>query len=204
MSFVLSLLGTSAVIRYLGLRRTLLLFPTLCLAVTLMVRLHPTLYTVFGAMMALKACSYALNNPTKEILYQNTAPNVKFKAKSWIDIFGDRGAKAVGSIVTNAFSDNADLLVSNGSLVGMGVATFLIYNAMYMGRKFDEYSASGYVVGKYDDETDGSGIQLALAEQQNEYEDTSCALDDDDDDDDGNVGPKEEGQRVAEIEQVGV
>lgn len=146
LSFLLSFLGTSAVIRYLGLRKTLLLFPSLCLAVIIFVRLHPTLHVVFGAMMMLKACSYALNNPTKEILYQPTSSAVRYKAKSWIDIFGARGSKATGSLVTNAFSDSASNLIANGSLVGMAVASFLIWNARFMGQKFEEVSAKNYLL----------------------------------------------------------
>mmetsp|Transcript_3903 Transcript_3903/g.10733 ORF Transcript_3903/g.10733 Transcript_3903/m.10733 type:complete len:692 (-) Transcript_3903:325-2400(-) len=198
LSFVLSLFGTSAVIRKLGLRTTLLLFPTLCLAVIIMVRLHPTLYTVFFAMMILKANSYALNNPTKELLYQPTSSAVKYKAKSWIDIFGARGSKAMGSVVTNAFSDSAHNLIMNGSLVGMAVASFLIWNARYMGRKFDEYMESGHVVGGEDEDgqggdgdgTDGKakiGVEMAAA--QNEGSDTSCGIYDDDE-----LGREEEGQ----------
>jgi ATP/ADP translocase len=30
------------------------------------------------------ATSYALNNPTKEVLYQPTSSAIKYKAKSWI------------------------------------------------------------------------------------------------------------------------
>jgi AAA family ATP:ADP antiporter len=196
LSFSLSFFGTSAVIRYLGLRWTLLLFPSIILMVIIIVRLNPTLYTVFGAMMVFKACSYALNNPTKEILYQPTSPAVRYKAKSWIDIFGARGSKAVGSIVTNAFSDSATNLVQNGSLVGMAVASFLIWNATFMGRKFDEYTASGYVVGGASDETINEHENLEMAMHQNQSEDTSCAIYDNDDDDDNELGPEEEGQTV--------
>jgi hypothetical protein len=52
----------------------------------------------FGSVMASLFCSfansnffassYALDNPTQEILYQPTSLAVKYKAKSWIDIFG--------------------------------------------------------------------------------------------------------------------
>ena len=189
LSFLFSLLGTSAVIRYLGLRLTLLLFPSLCLVVIIVVRMYPTLYVVFLAMILLKANSYALNNPTKEILYQPTGPAVRYKAKSWIDIFGARGSKALGSVVTNAFSDSAEVLVANGSLIGMGVASFLIWNARFMGRKFDEYTESGYIVGEGND-TSPEHDNIQMASSQNEMEDTSCALkdnDDDDDDDDDEV-----------------
>mmetsp|Transcript_14452 Transcript_14452/g.20372 ORF Transcript_14452/g.20372 Transcript_14452/m.20372 type:complete len:653 (-) Transcript_14452:188-2146(-) len=202
LSFTLSLFGTSAVIRYLGLRTTLLLFPTLCLAVIIFVRLHPTLYVVFAAMMMLKACSYALNNPTKEMLYQPTSSAVKYKAKSWIDIFGARGSKALGSVVTNTFSDSAQNLVANGSLVGMVVASFLIWNARFMGKKFDEYTESGYIVGEDDDENlDKENLEMAI--KQNKSKSTSCAIVDDDgdddyDDDDDQLGPEEEGQSAEE------
>jgi len=188
LSFLLSLLGTSAVIRHLGLRLTLLLFPSLCLAVILMVRLYPTLYVVFAAMMLLKACSYALNNPTKELLYQPTSASVRYKAKSWIDIFGARGSKALGSVVTNAFSDSASTLVANGSLVGMAVATFLIWNARYMGHKFDEYTNSGYIVGEEDDEMNDGHVAL----NQQDAQDTSCAIEESGEDD--ATGREEEGQ----------
>ncbi|KAI2513599.1 TLC ATP/ADP transporter [Fragilaria crotonensis] len=190
LSLVLSLFGTSAIIRYFGLRLTLLLFPSLLLAIIIFVRITPTLYVVFSAMMMLKACSYALNNPTKEILYQPTSPAVRYKAKSWIDIFGARGSKALGSVVTNAFSDSASTLVANGSLVGMAVASFLIWNATYMGKAFDEYTASGYIVGDDSKGDDAEHIQLAETQNAEETEDTSCAIYDDDDE----VGPEEEGQ----------
>ena len=55
LSFILSFFGTSAIIRYLGLRTTLLLFPSICLLVIVTVRLYPTLNVVFAAMMILKA-----------------------------------------------------------------------------------------------------------------------------------------------------
>lgn len=189
LSFVFSLFGTSAVIRYLGLRLTLLLFPSLCLVVIITVRFYPTLNVVFFAMIVLKANSYALNNPTKEMLYQPTSPAVRYKAKSWIDIFGARGSKALGSVVTNAFSYSATALVANGSVVGMCVASFLIWNARFMGKKFEEYTESGYIVGG-DSDPESKNIEMAIA--QNEKDDTSCAIQDQDDDEDSQGGGEEE------------
>lgn len=205
LSFVMSLFGTSAVIRTLGLRLTLLLFPTICLISIIFVRFSPTLYSVFAVMIILKASSYALNNPTKEILYQPTSSAVKYKAKSWIDIFGARGSKAMGSVVTNAFSDSASNLVANGSLVGMAVASFLIWNARFMGNKFDEYTESGHVVGS---EEEDENTHMAL--KQNEDIDTSCALDDDaedesseEDDDDDKVSEEELEAKNGDVEEGG-
>jgi AAA family ATP:ADP antiporter len=190
LSLLLSAFGTSALIRYFGLRLALLLFPTLCLLVIICVRLRPTLYVVFGAMMMLKASSYALNNPTKEMLYQPTSSAVRYKAKSWIDIFGARGSKALGSVVTNTFSDSAANLVANGSLVGIAVASFLIWNARFMGKTFEEYTESGYIVGEDHSElVESEEKNVEMASSQNEMEDTSCGIDDD-----AELGRDEEGQ----------
>ncbi|KAL7559996.1 hypothetical protein ACA910_013491 [Epithemia clementina (nom. ined.)] len=192
LSLVMSLFGTSAVIRILGLRLTLLLFPSLCLCVVIMVRLSPTLNVVFLAMILLKGFSYSLNNPTKEMLYQPTSQAVRYKAKSWIDTFGARGSKALGSVITHTFSHSTSSLIANGSLVAIAVATFLIWNATYMGRKVDEYTESGYIVGEESSgvsEDGGNHVELGLA--QNEAPDTSCAIDDDD----GVVALEGEGQK---------
>lgn len=204
LSFLMSFFGTSAVIRYLGLRTSLVLFPSLCLIVIIVVRMYPTLNVVFATMMILKATSYALNNPTKEMLYQPTSSNVKYKAKSWIDIFGARGSKALGSVVTNAFSSSAVELVDKGSIVGMCVASFLIWNARFMGKKFEEYTESGYVVGGNNDddedkyleveesENEGMSKNVEMASRQNTT-DTSCGFYDDNE-----IGAEEEGQSESD------
>ena len=138
------------------------------------------------------------------------ASAVKYKAKSWIDIFGARGSKALGSVVTNAFSDSASNLVANGSLVGMAVASFLIWNANFMGKKFDEYVATGYIVGGDDDNelVESDDVQMAMV--QNENRDTSCAIDDDEeagdddeeDSDEEDDNEKQEPDPTARITQV--
>lgn len=206
LSFLFSLFGTSAVIRFLGLRLTLLLFPSLCLCVIIFVRLHPTLYVVFGAMILLKANSYALNNPTKEILYQPTSSGVRYKAKSWIDIFGARGSKALGSLVTNFFSDSAANLIANGSFVGMAVASFLIWNARFMGKKFDEYIETGYIVGEDDDDSPlNEYTNVEMASAQNDEEETSCAIDEDTElshDEEGQGSEETDSSKKAEVQMV--
>lgn len=103
--------------------------------------------------------------------------------------------------MTNAFSDNASNLVHNGSLVGMSVAAFLIWNARFMGRTFDSYMEKGYVVGEGDTSDDGGGIHMAIV--QNEEVDTSCALVDDLSQDDGSMDHdlrEMEGQQEVELE----
>jgi AAA family ATP:ADP antiporter len=182
LSFCLSLLGTSFVIRSLGLKTTLLLFPTLLVGAGVIVYLMPSLELVFIIMLALKALSYALNNPCKELLYQPTSKAVKFKAKSWIDIFGQRGAKALGSVVTAFYSNSSELLLSNGMIISMGLSGFLLYISNWIGIKFDAYTESGYVVGADAEEENLEPEEAAGA--QFKAQDTSCADEEDEDDGD--------------------
>ena len=46
--------------------------------------------------VGIKGLSYALQSPSREMLYIVTTDAIKFKAKSWIDVFGGHAAKALG------------------------------------------------------------------------------------------------------------
>lgn len=69
----------------------------------------------------LQGLTYALNEPCKEMLYLPTSDAIKFKAKGWIDVFGSRVAKGVGSFVTLSSRGDRRRLATYG-----GVASFLI------------------------------------------------------------------------------
>ncbi|CAM9492176.1 unnamed protein product [Pylaiella littoralis] len=178
-SFGFSLLGTSMVIRRLGLKMTLLAFPCMCLTVVLMVMMFPQLYVVFLALIMLKGFSYSLNNPCKEILYQPTNSAVKFKSKSWIDIFGARMSKAGGSLVTDAFSSSIPGLIHVGGSVAASGAAFLIWVAWVMGKKFDDLMETGEIVGG-DGEGTASTLEALAANEEaadaQEAADTSCGV----------------------------
>jgi AAA family ATP:ADP antiporter len=145
-SFLFSLFGTKIFIQKLGFSKTLIAFPVLLLICTIVLWHSPNLWCVFFALIVIKGMSYALNNPTKEILYQCTSDPIKFKCKSWIDTFGQRSAKAVGSLIANAFTSSLYDLNNYGTLVGAILAIFLIWVSKAMGSKFEELQASGMKV----------------------------------------------------------
>ena len=135
LSLVFSVLGTSWVIRSVGLRPTLMLFPLVLMCAVGVVYSAPSMWVLFGVMCVIKGLAYALNNPSKEMLcaemtadfglsarltdggghfarrYMATTDSVKFKSKSWIDGFGGRASKAAGSVVTHAFRQPVEHLV---------------------------------------------------------------------------------------------
>ena len=73
--------------------------------------------------------------------------SIKFKAKSWIDVFGGRASKALGSVITNLFKKPISALMFYGSLVSLGIALLLIAVSSALGHAFERYSASGELVG---------------------------------------------------------
>lgn len=56
-------------LRQVGLRPTLMAFPMMLVVVVSVIYSAPSMWTVFGGMVAIKGLSYALNNPSKEMLY---------------------------------------------------------------------------------------------------------------------------------------
>ena len=146
-SLVFSLVGTSFVIRNLGLRPTLMLFPTMLIAVIGVVYVSPSMWVLFAVMVSIKGLSYALNNPSKEMLYLVTTDSIKFKSKSWIDAFGGRASKALGSVVTNAFKHPISNLMFYGSIVSISLAAALLGIASSLGRYFNYLNDTGNVVG---------------------------------------------------------
>ena len=161
-SFLFSLFGTGAVIKKFGLSATLLAFPVLLGVCSTMVWISPTIWVVFGVMMLIKGMSYALNNPTKEILYQATSSSVKFKCKSWIDTFGQRSAKALGSLITNACASDIVDLNNYGFAVGALMSGALVYISKHMGDMFEQLQVDGVKVGEEQADED-------LSQEQGSY-----------------------------------
>ena len=157
-ALVFSLLGTGMIIEKYGLTNSLIAFPV-CLGIcAIAIYFFPTIWTVLGVMMAMKAMGYALNNPAKEILYQSTSLAVKSKSKSLIDTFGQRSSKALGSVFTNAFADSVPSLISYGTVVGLGMSGFLVWVAHYMGTTFELLQSRDEKVGE---EKAYEGVMLA-------------------------------------------
>lgn len=148
LSFVFSLFGTSMVVRQLGLRRSLRVFPCLLVGAVLLSFLFPNLWVLFVSMSCLKALTYALNEPCKEMLYMPTSETIKFKAKAWIDVFGARTAKALGSTITNTAGNQPELLVRYGSMPSLLISLALFGISVLVGKHFEDLIASGEIVGE--------------------------------------------------------
>jgi AAA family ATP:ADP antiporter len=134
LSFVFALVGTSFFIRNFGLRFCLVAFPlTVACSVICMWSFYGLWVLAFG-LVAIKGLSYALNNPCKEILYIPTSTDIKFKAKSWIDVFGSRSLKGVGGVINACFPLIADLAVY-GTMISLGIIGLWLPVARYVSKR---------------------------------------------------------------------
>jgi ATP:ADP antiporter, AAA family len=155
LSFFIALLGTSYIIKRFGTRITLLIYP-ITFAITLLALFTyfqvaaPTVTTLlwltFGAMVIIKGMGYALNNPTKEMMYIPTSKDAKFKSKGWIDTFGSRFAKAGGAQITDKFKQNLPELMVYGSLFGFGLIGIWFGAALYVGLKNSKLLKEGKII----------------------------------------------------------
>ncbi|MGZ6250607.1 MAG: NTP/NDP exchange transporter [Candidatus Chromulinivorax sp.] len=148
-AFVMALLGTSMLMKRYGLRVCVLLYPV-SFAISLVALYayyqtgpNPTdlLWATFYVMMFVTAVSYAVNNPTKEMMYIPTSSDAKFKVKGITDTIGSRGSKLAGANIAGALNikGNPAASVANlmafGTLIGLGIIGLWLAAAIYVGTK---------------------------------------------------------------------
>lgn len=140
LSLIFALIGTSFVVRTLGVRISLLGFPLIVIACVFAIFLKPTLTVFFVAMVSIKAFSYTLNSPVKEMLYLPTSTEVKYKAKGFIDGLGCKTSKAGGSAITEIirkYSSGSNLALLNiGTMVSFGIIGFWVIVAFNLGATY--------------------------------------------------------------------
>lgn len=114
-SLMCLLLGISNVTRYLGIGVALAAMPIIVGAALFSFLSIDNLTFLFALMVGSKAINYALNGPALKMLYIPTTVDVRFKAQAWIETFGARASKQVGSVFNMGLSP---LQNTYGALLG--------------------------------------------------------------------------------------
>jgi AAA family ATP:ADP antiporter len=160
LTFVISLLGTAKLIKQFGLRFCLLFSPIVyggsLIGLYLYYQSSPEpialLNITMYVMIVLTAISYAVNNPTKEMMYIPTSKDAKFKAKGLIDMFGSRSAKGTGAAVGGALNVKGDALMSianlmtYGTLFSVGIVAAWMVAAIFVGLKNSQLIKDGEII----------------------------------------------------------
>lgn len=155
LALTFALVGTSFFMRRFGLRFCLLAFPVTIAAIVTGIFTFKfvggatnvqLMWALFAGMIGIKGLNYALNNPTKEVMYIPTSKDVKYKAKGWIDLFGNRSTKGAGSGINIAFKESLTRLLFFGSIISLGLVGVWIFVAVFVGKKFDKLQKDGTIV----------------------------------------------------------
>lgn len=154
-SLLCLLLGISNVTRFLGVGVALAAMPIIIGLALFGFLSISTLSFLFILMVGSKAINYALNGPALKQLYIPTTSDVKFKAQAWIETFGSRSSKQIGSVFNMSL---APLQKTMGLIAGRshylmlsGIVCFpllalWLFIALFLGRSFHKAVNSNKVI----------------------------------------------------------
>jgi len=146
--FIFVLFGTRTIVNWLGERKSLICVPLL---IGTIVGYYLIVQTIFAAMLAyvlMRSVNYAFAYPLRESLYIPTTKDMKFKSKSWIDGFGSKVSKGVGSYYNLFIQGLSNASVLNIHLIFFGIIIGLwTVMAHFLGRRFESAVKNNEVIG---------------------------------------------------------
>jgi len=101
-SYLLHIFVTNSVLKKFGFRVALLIAPVFLLAGAAAVFLIPLAFHIYWAVLvkgADKSLAHSLNQSVRELLYIPIAPDIKYKAKMFIDMFINKFAKGLAALL---------------------------------------------------------------------------------------------------------
>ncbi len=140
------ILGIGNIGRKLGLTTSLIILPVLLGGVALILGSLKSVTIAAIAVVIAKGINYALYQPTKEQLYIPTSKDAKYKSKAFIEMFGSRTSKAVGSLVNmiKLYAPVIFPIISMGSSLGLCLIWLMI--SMYLGKTYDKAVSKNEIV----------------------------------------------------------
>ncbi|MBX9830636.1 hypothetical protein K2X40_01645 [Candidatus Babeliales bacterium] len=146
---LISLFGTTPLLRILGIRMSLFAFPLICLIMLVTTFIFPQGWILFGTLIGLRAFNYALNHPTREVLYIPTTKDIKFKAKTWTDAFGSRIAKGFGSFFNLALQSVAPAIALFSSITfSLGLTGIWLVITYFLGKTLQSAIDENRIIGE--------------------------------------------------------
>ncbi len=150
LGLVFALFGTSTLLKRVGTLYCLLIMPSALMGLSIILFVHPSLYTVFAVMIIMRALNYGFNYPIRETLYIPTVKDVQFKAKLWIDSFGKTLSKSSGSAFNHIllyFAANPLVIVRIDSMYCIAVSCFYAVISLLVGKKYQKTIRNNEVIG---------------------------------------------------------
>lgn len=135
---IITILGTRTFLNLLGERVSLLVVPFIIGGLLVCYFSVQSTIALSFVFVLTRSINYAFSYPLRESLYIPTSKDIKFKSKAWIEAFGVKIAKAVGSSM--AFAAGFGVF---SVIIGMWVVT-----AHFLGRRFEKAVKNNEVIGQ--------------------------------------------------------
>ncbi|HBR71090.1 TPA: hypothetical protein DIC20_04905 [Candidatus Dependentiae bacterium] len=155
LSFFSLLFGISNIQRKLGMRASLVTLPLLMAAGVVIWWFYPTLLVAGFVVVGFKGLNYAINQPSIKQLYIPTSEDARYKAQAWIEVFGNRGSKSMGSTVnalklplSKAYGSVTGLAMylSIASIASLGLLGLWVAVAFFVSAKYNKAIEENKVV----------------------------------------------------------
>jgi AAA family ATP:ADP antiporter len=98
-AFLLQLFMTSKIIQRYGIRFALLFYPAILLLLSIGIGAWQILAFAVAIKASDKSLSFSINQSARELLYIPVSPDIKYKAKIFIDMFLNRFADSLGGLI---------------------------------------------------------------------------------------------------------
>ena len=136
LTFAIGMFATSRIVSRFGMATTLALVPVFIAAGLLILAFAPLLTVVLALQVARRAGNYAITRPAREMLFTAVDREVRFKAKSVIDIVIYRGGDMLNAWAFTALTQGLGLGMAAMAAVGAGIAVLWTVNGIILGRQF--------------------------------------------------------------------
>jgi AAA family ATP:ADP antiporter len=145
-SIIVNLGITPLIHRNLGVIAGLLIQPLAMVLCSWGFLLHPTLTMGAVTKISDRGLSYSINRASKELLYVPIDPLVIYQAKAWIDMFGYRIFKVLGSVLILLFTQWLPLTFALAQLSWFILGICLTWIGLIMVLRHDYGSISAQVI----------------------------------------------------------
>ena len=138
-AFICLAFGINNIQRRLGMKIALSLIPLIIGSAIIIFFLYPELNVLFYILVVAKAVNHSLNGPAIKQLYIPTSENVRYKTQAWIEVFGNRGAKASASFlnISKSIMGAYPYMLVVASL-SLGLASLWFFIALYLSKKYSK------------------------------------------------------------------
>ncbi|NGX40036.1 MAG: ADP,ATP carrier protein 1 [Chlamydiae bacterium] len=138
LTVLLQFIGSYAMIRYVGFKRSHYVIPSVLTLSACLFAAIPIFPVIIFGFVTIKALDFSLFGVIREMLYIPLKSDEKFRAKSIIDVFAHRSAKALASImilvVQVSILDTSRVL----TYLGISIALLWIGSVAYGMKEYDQ------------------------------------------------------------------